>query len=54
MSDMGTLAKEMMQRELAKRPGRVRMLVIPIVIVAVGALFYVIGANLFDSIGSIM
>ena len=38
----------------AKRPGRVRMLVIPIVIVAVGALFYVIGANLFDSIGSIM
>lgn len=54
MSDMGTLAKEMMQRELAKRPGRVRMLVIPIVIVAVGVLFYVIGANLFDSIGSIM
>ena len=54
MSDMGTLAKEMLERELAKRPGRVKMLVIPIVITAVGALFYVIGANLFDSIGAIM
>ena len=54
LSDMGLLAKEMMQRELSKRPGRVKMLVIPIVLVAVVALFYVIGANLFDSLGGIM
>ena len=53
-SDMGLLAKEMMQRELNKRPGRVKMLVIPIVLVAVVALFYVIGANLFSSLGGIM
>ena len=30
------------------------MLVIPIVLVAVVALFYVIGANLFSSLGGIM
>ena len=54
LSDMGLLAKEMMQRELNKRPGRVKMLVIPIIIVAVVALFYVIGANLFSSLGGIM
>ena len=54
LSDMGLLAKEMMQRELSKRPGRVKMLVIPIVIVAVVALFYVIGMNLFSSLGGIM
>ena len=54
LSDMGLLAKEMMQRELNKRPGRVKMLVIPIVLVAVVALFYVIGANLFSSLGGIM
>ena len=54
LSDMGLLAKEMMQRELNKRPGKVKMLVIPIVLVAVTALFYVIGANLFSSLGGIM
>ena len=54
LSDMGLLAKEMMQRELNKRPGRVKMLVIPIVLVAVVALFYVIGANLFSSLGGIL
>lgn len=54
LSDMGLLAKEMMQRELNKRPGRVKILVIPIVIIAVVALFYVIGANLFSSLGGIM
>lgn len=54
ISDMGTLAKEMMQRELNKRPGRVKMLVIPIVLVAVAALFYVIGMNLFSSLSGIM
>jgi hypothetical protein len=51
---MGTLAKEMMQRELNKRPGRVKMLVIPVVIIAVMALFYVIGMNLFTSLSGIM
>ena len=54
LSDMGLLAKEMMQRELNKRPGRVKVLVIPIVIVAVGTLFYVIGSNLFSSLSGIM
>ena len=54
ISDMGTLAKEMMQRELNKRPGRVKMLVIPVVIIAVMALFYVIGMNLFTSLSGIM
>ena len=54
ISDMGTLAKEMMQRELNKRPGRVKMLVIPIVMVAVAALFYVIGMNLFSSLSVIV
>lgn len=54
ISDMGTLAKEMMQRELNKRPGRVKLVVIPIVVVAVVALFYVIGMNLFTSLSGIM
>ncbi|MBS7306099.1 MAG: hypothetical protein KIG39_05500 [Lachnospiraceae bacterium] len=54
ISDMGTLAKEMMQRELNKRPGRVKMLVIPVVLTAVIALFYVIGMNLFTSLSGIM
>ena len=54
MSDMGLLAKETMQRELNKRPGRVKALSIPVVIVAVAALFYVIGVNLFNSLGGIM
>lgn len=54
ISDMGTLAKEMMQRELNKRPGRVKMLVIPTVLVAVVALFYVIGMNLFSSLSGIV
>ncbi|GEM_PF-434600 len=54
LSDMGVLAKETMQRELNKRPGRVKALSIPVVIVAVAALFYVIGVNLFNSLGGIM
>lgn len=54
VSDMGLLAKEMMQRELNKRPGRVKMLIVPIVLVAVGTLFYVIGMHLFNSLGGIM
>ena len=54
ISDMGLLAKEMMQRELNKRPGRIKMLIIPIVLVAVGTLFYVIGMHLFNSLGGIM
>ena len=54
LSDMGLLAKEIMQRELAKRPGRIKMLVIPVVLTAVCALFYVIGMNLFTSLGGIM
>ena len=54
ISDMGLLAKETMQRELNKRPGRVKMLIIPIVLLAVGTLFYVIGMHLFNSLGGIM
>ncbi|MBE5039483.1 hypothetical protein [Ructibacterium gallinarum] len=54
ISDMGLLAKETMQRELNKRPGRVKMLIIPIVLLAVITLFYVIGMHLFRSLGGIM
>ena len=54
ISDMGLLAKETMQRELNKRPGRIKMLIIPIVLLAVGTLFYVIGIHLFNSLGGIM
>ncbi len=54
ISDMGLLAKEMMQRELNKRPGRVKIVVIPTVLLAVGTLFYVIGVHLFTSLGGIM
>ena len=54
LSDMGLLAKEMMQRELNKRPGRVKMLVIPVVLIAVSALFYVMGVHLFTSIGGLV
>lgn len=54
LSDMTVLARETMQRELAKRPGRVKLLVIPIVIIGIGTLFYVIGIHLFRSLGGIM
>lgn len=54
ITDMGLLAKETMQRELNKRPGRVKVLVIPIVLVAVASLFYVIGVHLFTSLTGIL
>ena len=54
LSDMSVLSHETMQRELNKRPGRVRMMVIPIVVVGIFTLFYVIGVNLFSSLGGIM
>ena len=54
ITDMGLLAKETMQRELNKRPGRVKILVIPIVLVAVASLFYVIGVHLFTSLTGII
>lgn len=54
LSDMTVLARETMQRELAKRPGRVKLLVIPIVIIGIGTLFYVIGMHLLQSLGGIM
>lgn len=54
LSDMAVLAKESMQRELSKRPGRVKLMVIPIVIVGIFTLFYVIGVHLFNSLGGIM
>jgi len=43
-----------MQRELNKRPGKVKMMVIPIVIVGVITLFYVIAVHLFKSVGGLM
>lgn len=54
MGDMALLSKETMQRELAKRPGRVRAVVIPLVALAVITLFYVIGSNLFSSLGGLV
>lgn len=54
LSDMSLLSHETMQRELNKRPGRVRMMVIPIVAIGILTLFYVVGVNLFDSLGGIM
>ena len=54
LSDMSVLAHETMQRELNKRPGRVKIMVIPIVIVGVITLFYVIGIFLFRSLGGIL
>lgn len=54
LSDMSLLSHETMQRELNKRPGRVRMMVVPIVAIGILTLFYVVGVNLFDSLGGIM
>ena len=49
LSDMSLLSHETMQRELNKRPGRVKMMVIPIVVIGIFTLFYVVGVN-FDLI----
>ena len=54
LSDMSLLSHETMCRELNKRPGRVKMMVIPIVVIGIFTLFYVVGVNLFDSLGGIM
>lgn len=54
LSDMSLLSHENMQRELNKRPGRVRMMVIPIVVIGILTLFYVVGVNLFESLDGIM
>lgn len=54
LSDMALLAKETMQRELSKRPGKVKIMVIPIVVVGIFTLFYVIGVHLFNSLGGII
>ena len=54
LNDMTVLSHETMQRELNKRPGRVKMMVIPIVVIGIFTLFYVIGVNLFTSLGGIM
>lgn len=52
-TDMSLLSHETMQRELNKRPGRVKMMVIPIVVIGIFTLFYVVGVNLFNSLGRI-
>ena len=54
LSDMAVLAKETMQREINKRPGRGKIMVIPIVVVGIFTLFYVIGVHLFQSLGGIL
>lgn len=54
LTDMALLVKETMQRELNKRPGKVKIMVIPIVVVGIFTLFYVIGVHLFNSLGGIM
>lgn len=54
MSDMFTLAHETLKRELDKRPGRVRMMVIPVVVLGIATLFTVIGIHLFSSLGGLI
>lgn len=49
--DMAKLANENLKRELDKRPGKVRLAIIPLVVIAVVSLLYVIITHLITSIG---
>ena len=51
--DMDLKAREYIKKQLAKRPGKVRMATIPLVIVAIATLLYVIVSHLFMSIGGL-
>ena len=49
--DVDLKARENIRKQLAKRPGKVRMATIPLVVVAIGTLLYVIVSHLFQSVG---
>lgn len=51
--DMDLKAKENIRRELSKRPGKVKLATIPLVIVAIGTLMYTIVVHLFQSLGGL-
>lgn len=51
--DVDLKARENIRKQLAKRPGKVRIATIPLVIVAIGSLLYVIATHLFQSVGGL-
>ena len=51
--DVDLKARENIRKQLAKRPGKVRLATIPLVIVAIGTLLYVIVSHLFSSVGGL-
>jgi hypothetical protein len=51
--DVDLKARENIRKQLAKRPGKVRLATIPLVIVAIGTLLYVIVKHLFESVGGL-
>lgn len=51
--DVDLKARENIRRQLAKRPGKVTMATIPLVVVAIGTLLYVIVSHLFQSVGGL-
>ncbi|GHU94328.1 hypothetical protein FACS1894208_05210 [Clostridia bacterium] len=51
--DVDLKARENIRKVLAKRPGKVRLATIPLVIVALGSLLYVIVTHLFTSVGGL-
>jgi hypothetical protein len=51
--DVDLKARENIRKQLAKRPGKVQLATIPLVIVAIGTLLYVIVKHLFESVGGL-
>lgn len=51
--DVDLKARENIRKQLAKRPGKVKLATIPLVIVAIGSLLYVIVSHLFMSVGGL-
>ncbi|GHU95869.1 hypothetical protein FACS1894208_09500 [Clostridia bacterium] len=51
--DVDLKARENIRKVLAKRPGKVRLATIPLVVVALGSLLYVIATHLFLSVGGL-
>ncbi len=51
--DVDLKARENIRKQLAKRPGKVRLATIPLVVVAIGSLLYVIVTHLFQSVGGL-
>ena len=51
--DVDLKARENIRKQLAKRPGKVRLATVPLVIVAIATLLYVIVSHLFVSVGGL-